>query len=77
MDAFQTLYNIVSIIIYIYIYVYMHVHIPSLMSDIDISTLISTYEKFQHYTENMRGANRKTDRGRDAMVGAPKGDLTR
>ena len=40
----------------------MHVHIPSLMSDIDISTLICTYEKFQHYTENMRGANRKTDR---------------
>ena len=55
----------------------MHVHIPSLMSDIDISTLISTYEKFQHYTENMRGANRKTDRGRDAVVGAQKGNLIR
>ena len=50
------------------------------MNDIDISTLISTYEKSQDCKENMRGANRKyrmTDRGRDAVVGAQKGNLIR
>ena len=50
------------------------------MNDIDISTLISTYIKSQDYKENMRGVNRKyrmTDRGRDAVVGAQKGNLIR
>ena len=70
----------VYIYTHIYIYVYTYVHIPYLMSDIDISTLISTYEKSQDYKENMRGANRKyrlTDRGRGAVVGAKKGYLIR
>ena len=80
MDAFQKLYNVVSIIIYICIHIYIYVHTPYLMNDIDISTLISTYEKSQDYKENMRGVNRKcrlTDRGRDAVVGAQKGNLIR
>lgn len=38
------------------------------MSEIDISTLISTYEKFKHYQEKMKEANkryRSTERGRE------------
>ena len=63
----------------LYIYIYICTY-TILMNDIDISTLISTYEKSQDCKENMRGANRKyrmTDRGRDAVVGAQKGNLIR